>query len=215
MIKRLSLIALLGLSACGNQGGSPVAGLVKGTLGGLLSRDSSEAAAPSGPTSDDLRGLAANSSAIRVSIPAFGTVAGAVPVGVNGPKVTWVAGPATLSTQSGFLLATRGLPGDLMAVEVEGFGEALGGGGTYSRQMEFLDGRDQIKRLSFVCTITVIPGQSVAVLEQTYPATMYEDTCIGETVQFTNKYWVDSTRQVRQTQQWVSETVGYLQTQQL
>lgn len=218
MMRAVSLVALLGLAACGNQGGSVITGALKGVVGGMVSRggDDAQAAAAAAPSDDDLRSLAENSSALRVSVPKFGTVGGAVPVGVNGPKVTWVAGGATLTTQSGFLLATRGLPGDLMAVEVEGFGEAFKpGGGVYSRQMEFLDGRDQIQRLSFVCTVSTTAGQTVTVLDKSYPTTLYEDVCVGEKIQFTNQYWVDGTRKLRQTRQWVSETVGYLQTQQL
>lgn len=214
MMRSFCAVALLTLAACGNQGGSPVVGVLKGAVTGLFKRGETPPPVAT-PTAQELRALTANGPAVRVTVPAFGTVAGAVPVGVNGEKVTWVAGDATFSTQFGFLLATRGLPEDLMAVEVDGFGPALSQGGNYTRQMEFLNGRDQIERKSFICNVSIVPNQSVSVLDKSYAATRYDDRCEGDGIIFTNQYWIDSSRQLRQTRQWVSETVGYLQTQQL
>lgn len=215
MTRALSVAALALLAGCGNQGGSGITEALKGAAGRLVGQEEKTEAAPAAPTDEALAGLAANGPALRVEIPKFGVVVGAAPLAVNAHKVTWIAGGATITTQSGFVLATRGLPGDLMAVQVEGFGEALSGGGSYSRQMEWLNGRDETIRKAFTCTVSIISGQTVAVLRQSYSATLYEDVCRGEGIEFKNKYWIDEGRQLRQTEQWISETVGYLQSQQL
>lgn len=216
MITRSVIAAgLLALTAgCGNmsQGGDTRAAVTQG-LRGLIPWGREDATAPA-PTPAALRAQATAGS-IFFEIPAFSIASAGIPATVNNTKVTWLAAPVSVTTQYGFLIATRGLPENVLAIEVHGFGDAMTNGGTYTRDMEWLSDRDSVKRSHFSCTITIRRDQSFDLDGQRIPATLYEDTCTGDGVQFTNHYWVDSARALRKTRQWVSKSVGYLQTYQL
>lgn len=215
MIKRLSVLAaLVVLSGCGNSDqGQDTRGAVIEGLRGMIpwGRD---AATPAAPDPASLR-AAAPAGSIFFEIPAFGIASAGVPATVSDSKVTWLAAPVSVTTQFGFLIATRGLPEDVLAIEVHGFGDAMSAGGTYTRDMEWLAARDSVKRTSFTCQISITSGEVLVLDGQQIPASLYEDTCTGGGLQFVNRYWIDSDRALRKTRQWVSESVGYLQTQQL
>lgn len=221
-MRPLALLAVLsiGLTACGNQNQgattrTAVAEAVTGLVSRVAGRGAQTTAAPTGPSPAEIRAMAAQGPVLLVEVPGLGLNSPATPAAVNGYKATWVAGPATVTLQSGFLIATRGLGQDLMAVEVEGFGSALASGGRYSRQMEWLNGRDQFERVSFDCTVTPVANETVTVLGRGYSAVRHDDVCVGGGLQFTNSYWIDSSKQLRQTKQWISRQTGYLRSQQV
>lgn len=220
LLKATVLALSLGaLAACGsNNSESRV--LTKSIVGGLaplVGIGNKAAAEAATPKLTRAQIDASPAPMLLAEIPSVGGAAVVTPVAVNGGKTTWRSSDGkALILQLGFLVATRGLLEDLQAAEVSGFGAALGPqGGTYQRQMEWLDGRNQLKREVFTCSVGAKGRETLTFFEKSYNTTLYEDRCTGERIIFVNRYWIDSGKKLRQSRQWVSESVGYLQTQAL
>lgn len=218
MMRKFALVAgLAALTACGNTGGGDTRAALMAGLSGLIPGRGSAAddgsAAQAAQTALAQQVAEAPAGSIYFEVPKFGVASVGAPAAVNGSKITWLAAPISITTQQGFLIATRGLPEDLLAVEVSGFGAALSSGGQYQREMEWLGDREEVKRTAFLCQITVQPNQSTTVKGTPITATLYQDTCVGGGVQYTNEYWIDSGRALRRTRQWVSESAGYMETE--
>lgn len=206
------------LAGCGNrQDGNDTKGALTGMFQGLKARIIGAAAQedtgvqPVSLTPEQYQQLAASHGVI-FTIPAFNTRIAAVPVAVNAGKVTRMAESISVTTQGGgFLIAARGLPEDLLSTEVSGFGAALSSSGSYSRIMEWPAERDGTRQSEFTCTISNDGNERISVAGRSSNATLYSDRCVGQYVQFINKYWIDSGNRLLKSNQWVSQSVGYLQ----
>lgn len=214
----IAAAALLALSACGSGGNEGVT-LTKAIVGGLapVVGLGGKSETPARPALTRAQIDASAAPLLLAEVPSLGGSAIMTPLAANGAKVTWRSQDGkALILQAGYLIATKALGEDVVATEVEGFGSAISPqGGVYTRQMEWLTGRNQVRRASFTCTVTPRGAEVLTIYQKAYKTTAYDDRCEGDGVIFTNKYWIDSGRKLRQSRQWVSKSVGYLQTQAL
>lgn len=133
--------------------------------------------------------------------------------GQNGDRVTWVNGSnVTLTMQDGIMVATRGLPRDLMGATVSGTRAAIrGGGGNSQRIHEYLSDQDGISTQVLQCRIGSQGPEVIERLQQTLNSVRFEENCSGENIQFTNIYWVNQRGAIIRSLQAVSSDAGYLQ----
>ena len=136
-----------------------------------------------------------------------------VPAATNGSRVTWVDNENnTVTLENGLIVATRGLPRDIMGASVNGVWAAIrAGGGTAQRTHEFLDDNDQIAQELLQCSIVLKGSETVERLSQTLNSRRFEEICVGERLQLTNIYWLNSTGQLLRSLQAISADAGYLQ----
>lgn len=135
----------------------------------------------------------------------------------NGAEQTFASQSGfTASYRDGLLIATRGLGDDLMASDTGQVRQVLAqGGGTAQRAVDFLDDFDRISTMRFDCEI-VAQGQEVVDLGLRQPSlSKFEETCTSPKLVFTNIYWLDSTGDILQSRQFVSQTVAYLRVNRL
>ena len=135
-----------------------------------------------------------------------------VPAVVNLNRVTWLSEDnVSVVTENGLIVATRGLPRDLMAADViESRRAVLNGGGQVQQTRETLSDRDQISRELLQCSIAPELAEMITIVEKQVPAVRFTERCEGESVDFTNTYWVDANGVIVQSDQFVSPETGYL-----
>lgn len=213
----LALVALVGLAACGND---PDAGFGYKMLSGLveqkLGKSGQGTAQPLVLTRANLDG--ATTPIMLARIEGNGTTALLGPVATNHDTRTWSsADGATLSLTGGFLVATRGLGGDMLSADTKPLAAALSaGGGSYARVYEHLDGENQVVETSLSCQLTAQGTQVIEVVEKRYSTQFYQEVCTSGSGTATNQYWVEpGTGLVRQSRQWVSPSIGMLFLQQV
>lgn len=131
----------------------------------------------------------------------------------NGQRVTWVdTENNTLTLENGIVVATRGLPRDLMGADTGQVWAAIrAGGGNAQRTHEFLTDGDQISQQLLQCRIARQGSDTVERLGQTLNTTQFEEKCSGEGLQLTNIYWVNRNGELLRSLQAISPDAGYLQ----
>ncbi|NSX53238.1 YjbF family lipoprotein [Parasulfitobacter algicola] len=121
----------------------------------------------------------------------------------------------SVSLRQGVLVATRGLGNDVHVANPNPTLAALSSQGTrgrYTREMTFLDPTSQKISTLFSCTMTPI-GPTAVTIAQTRQATrQYSEDCQSDTRKITNLFWTSTSGAMTRTRQWVSPTVGYLDT---
>jgi len=122
---------------------------------------------------------------------------------------TWLSSDGlTLSTSSGFVVATRGFGGDLLASDATQ-SEALiltGRAGVAKRFYTFLNGNDEAVTRSFVCDISSRGARRVDLGKREPVTRLMQERCQSLDQSFQNLYWVDlSRREIAQSRQWVGE----------
>lgn len=149
-------------------------------------------------------------------VPDAGVRTVLAPVGRNGDTVTWLDGGAiSLAFQDGILVASRGLPGDLMSAEVTATRAALRGGPAqdYTRFMTYLDRAGGTQFRSMICDMRITGPERVA--GGTVEALRHDEDCASLTARVTNSYWLDREGTVWQSRQWIGDEAGYLVTERL
>ncbi|WP_168201312.1 YjbF family lipoprotein [Qingshengfaniella alkalisoli] len=132
---------------------------------------------------------------------------------------TWAtADDITVSMDGPVLFSTRGIGPDLLTAETRALRGMLERGqvGSYSRDLRYLDGLDQIQVVSLNCSLGSVGSETVNVLEQIHTTRHMREVCTsgdGQSIQ--NDYWLGRDGTPWQTRQWVSETLGYAATQRL
>ncbi|WP_172331478.1 YjbF family lipoprotein [Mangrovicoccus sp. HB161399] len=125
---------------------------------------------------------------------------------------TWVSPDnVSLSLWNGFLVATRGLGGDIMSADVGEVQAAIlfGFPGYYPRFQSYLDGENQTVIRSFVCKVSSRGTRQVDLGPFTATTRLMEEDCKSSDQSFVNLYWVDEgTGEVRQSRQWASPLLG-------
>lgn len=132
--------------------------------------------------------------------------------------VTWrTTDFVNVSYRDGLLIATRGLPGDLMSADVSGTRAALTGGPVqdYPRFATYLGPDDETLFRSFRCNMTNAGSDPVISFGRRFPATLMRETCFSTGLQVENRYWVAPGGGIRRSFQWIGEELGYLETEQL
>ncbi|MDX8350384.1 YjbF family lipoprotein [Cognatiyoonia sp. IB215446] len=131
----------------------------------------------------------------------------------NGERITWVdTENNTITLENGVVVATRGLPRDLMSADVGQVWAAIrAGGGNAQRTHEFLGDDDQISQQVLQCSIAAQGPDIVERLGQTLESRRFEEKCVGQGLQLTNIYWVNRNGRLLRSLQAVSPDSGYLQ----
>lgn len=205
----LAAAALTGLVACGEQGEGD---LLSQTARLLIGVGTETVARPqTNVTEDELR--ANPGKYLRVNIRDLGAWDTLVVAGSNGARTTWIgASGISVTVENGVVVATRGLPRDLMGADASDTARALqSGGGTYIRQHDFLTDQDQILSFALECTVEVKGAEMVNRLGQGIPAVRFEELCRSDGLTLTNVYWMDGSRKIIRSLQAVSPDAGYLQ----
>lgn len=205
------VLAALGLMSCGPLGQGGIAAQLVTAATTLAGR--APVAPPPPPLATDEQIDASSGQFVRVNYRDLGRWDTLVAAGTNEPRVTWI-GSANLSVtmENGIVVATRGLPRDLMGAEAtQTWAAILAGGGTAQRRHDFLDDNDQISQRVLQCSIASMGSDPFERRGQTYATTRFEEKCVSEQLQFTNVYWVNQRAQVIRSLQAVSPDAGYLQ----
>lgn len=204
-------VAALALAACGDlEQGSTAARLAQGAL--VLTGQAAPPAPPPPLASDaDLR--ANPGKFIRVHIRATGQSSIMMLAGQNGAHTTWIdSAGISVTTMGGIVVATRGLPRDLMGADAAQTVAALqSGGGKSQRRHDFLDDQDQISAKLLQCSIAPQGPDPVTRQGETRAATRYQEACTSDSLSFTNIYWIDDRNMVLRSLQAVSPDAGYVQ----
>lgn len=121
---------------------------------------------------------------------------------------TWLSAEgASLLTQAGMLVGTRGFGQGLMASDVAQSRALIAAGqpGTAERFHSYLTGDDQIVTRTYRCAIS---DRGARTLNGNATRLIAED-CLSLTDQFLNLYWIDpGTGQIRQARQWPGPALG-------
>lgn len=222
MTPRLLCLAALALSACGGDNPTDTVVNVINTSADFLSGGNAGGEAPT----TDLAGgsftpeaVAANPDDYRLfTINALGVAELARRLTSSDGRETFVSQSGfTAAYRDGVLVATRGLIGeDVMAASAPGLLDTLAaGGGTITREIETLDGRNQIRTASFTCTITAAGTETINLGIRSVEAPRFDENCRGSAVIFDNIYWLDDSGAILASRQYVSPTVAYLRSNRL
>lgn len=216
----LPMLALVGLSACGTlRTGNPIAGIAGGVVSGIVGggETAPTQAAPqsTGPlTRAQIE--AQPTDLLRVSLISRGTTALIFKGGENGTRITWLSADGlSLTFDRGVLVGTRGLGDDVMGSDISGVLASFRGAANYQRTIDFLNGLEQIERVTFQCAMVRTGQETLTLFERNYATTIYQETCTGAGTSFKNTYWRDGNGVIWQARQWVSGGVGYLGYQRL
>ena len=147
-------------------------------------------------------------------VSAYGgaSLASMVIASTNGNRQTWIsADSVTVTTDNGIIVATRGFPRDLIAAEVGSVVQALvSSGGTATRVHETINDLDQISTEVLQCSIVLDGRETITVVEKSSLTSRFKESCRGESVAFTNTYWItDQGRMIRSSQA-VAPDTGFL-----
>lgn len=212
MLRPIAVVLLLaGLAACGEQGAS---GLLSRATQLVVGQMTDEPPAPRPAASVSEEEILGNPGKyVRVNIRNFGIWDTLVAAGSNGTRTTWIGGTgASVTTEGGIVVATRGLPRDLMGAEATQTAVAIQeGGGTYIRVHDFLTDQDQSLQFALTCTLEGKGADEVNRLGQSLPAQRFEEVCRSENLTLTNVYWADRSGKIIRSLQAVSPDAGYLQ----
>lgn len=211
-------LSLALLSACGTDpaagDGKTSANSLKAYFGSLLGKG--RAANPAETNPAQTRALLAQlgQPITYAKVDKLGYFSFMSPYGNNGPVQTWASSAyETFSLKGGILVATRGLGPDLMTAVVPSLGQVRSGSGSFHRVYFTLDGADQPQRADFECSFKSSGSETVTVLDRGYPSQRVTESCSNAETQFENMYWFDSSGNLRQSLQHVSEQAASVQLQ--
>ncbi len=200
-------LAMIALTACGplSEGG------IASQLGDLVTGRGAAPAPSASPSREEILGNPGKY--IRVNTRNRDRWDTHVVAGTNRSRSTWVDSEnSSITFENGLIVATRGLPRDLMAADVrQSLAAIRAGGGEATRIHEFLTNMDRISRELLQCRIVSSGREVVTQFKIDRNATRFEEKCASETLQFTNVYWVNDAGSVIRSLQAISPGAGYLQ----
>ena len=133
------------------------------------------------------------------------------PLATRDGVVTWVSPEGvSLAFRDGFLIATRGLGGDVMASDADAVVALVTQrrAGRAERFVELLGGDNRIEQRAFVCDIRVERAESIDVAGRMVAATLMVEDCASRALRVVNTYWVDGAGRVLHSRQWAGEFAG-------
>ncbi|MEJ6403133.1 YjbF family lipoprotein [Yoonia sp. 2307UL14-13] len=207
LLSRLSPIIMLFLGACGPLAEGGIASQLTSVVTGGQEAPQPAAA----PSREEILGNPGKF--IRVNTRNRQRWDTHVVAGTNTNRSTWVDSEnSSITFENGIVVATRGLPRDLMAADVSQSWAAIrAGGGEATRIHEYLTNMDQISTELLQCRIASQRRETVSQFKIDRNATRFEEKCESETLEFTNVYWVNDAGAVIRSLQAVSPDAGYLQ----
>lgn len=205
-----ALLLAVGLAGCGSANSvAEVGGQVMLAVRGQKS-DAASSAAAQAVTRAQLMQL--NVPLVRVSLPSRGSVALLGKLDGNAGTTTWSIADASsyVTVRDGVLISTRGLGDDLMSSSVPSAARLATGSGTHQRVHFYLDGADTTIRRDYACTLSSMGPETITVVERTFPTRHVVERCESADGTITNHYWLENGGKIRQSQQWISQSVGYM-----
>ncbi|MGQ0564096.1 MAG: YjbF family lipoprotein [Gemmobacter sp.] len=128
----------------------------------------------------------------------------------NGDTETWSSvDDKTLAIRQGQIVATRGLRGDLVAADVPPLSRIAGGSGSHDRVLVTIGPDEKTLRSRYACTLSAAGGQTVTLVQRSYPTRRVQETCSGGGRSFTNEYWFQGGT-LRQSRQWMGQDLGHI-----
>lgn len=199
------------MTACGplseNSTATRVVGLATAKISGSPSEAPTELRIPQEEV------LSSPGKYMRVNIRNTGQWDTMAQSGHNGARVTWVNGSnVSLTLENGIMVATRGLPRDLMGADASETRRAIrAGGGISQRTHEYLTNLDGISTQLLQCRIASMGPEVIERLQESLNSVRFEEKCESDSFKFTNIYWVNGTGTIIRSLQAVSIDSGYLQ----
>lgn len=199
------------MTACGplseNSTATRVVGLATAKISGSPSEAPTELRIPQEEV------LSSPGKYMRVNIRNTGQWDTMAQSGHNGARVTWVNGSnVSLTLENGIMVATRGLPRDLMGADASETRRAIrAGGGISQRTHEYLTNLDGISTQLLQCRIASMGPEVIERLQESLNSVRFEEKCESDSFKFTNIYWVNGAGTIIRSLQAVSIDSGYLQ----
>lgn len=153
---------------------------------------------------------------MRVTMPKLGAQGLAALSARNRGVATWrTADNTTFSFQDGVVVSTRGLGDDLMGADVSQSNSALRGGTSdwAPRLHGYMNGEFQPYFTVFHCRRTGSRSATVQVGSTLVFTNRTDETCVNDDLEFENSYWRNSNGVMVKSRQWVSEGIGYVETE--
>ena len=154
--------------------------------------------------------------AMFVSVPALRAQGYVVPSARNGSIVTWrTPDNATFSFDRGVVVSTRGLGDDMMGSDADhSIAASTGGAGDWAPRINgYMNGEYQSYFLTFQCRRSGSQSDRITIGDQSLSATRITETCVNDQTQIENIYWRNGNGVMLKSRQWVSPTVGYMETE--
>lgn len=201
-MRTFAICALLLLTACGERAGQ-VAQFKAVVATWLQGRPNSTLAQlEASITPAQLNSL--GRPILLVGIPARGVVGVLDRVDQKGPvELFWTPTRNAIALRDGLIISVAGLPDPLTGADVEYARKAIKTGqGTATRRYFHLEGHTQVVERVFTCTYR---KETSTIVETCQAQTPFLPTNIE------NQYELDSDGTVRNSRQWVSNFLGYVQ----
>ena len=159
----------------------------------------------------------ANTSVLYVELES-GQNGTLTPYPEKGDGQTWIgADGATITFKQGVLKASRGMGNDLMGSysTMPPWGK-IGKASSYVRELSMITGNNKLNNHFFECQMTKTYGtQTIDIFEKTFTTNYFIEDCKGLKSSFKNEYYVDEREIVRKSNQYHSNTIGYIKTERL
>lgn len=208
----LLIAALLcgAVAGCGNQTEiSPVLGAIASTAKGLR-QGKGVAAPPAEVTRADLAKL--NVPVIKGELKSGNATFYLVPIAVKGDIQTWsTSDKLTVTFRNGVMAETRGFGPDIMQSTGPTLAQLRSGNSTHRRSYVYLDGGDQLIRVSYDCTARSAGPATVTVVAQQHSTTHVVENCTSKGVNFTNDYWFETSGKLRKSKELLVPEWGHLE----
>jgi hypothetical protein len=207
----IGVLAAFGLMSCGPLAEGGIATQLVEIGSGIVNPKPVAAPPPAVASQEDI--LANPGKFLRVNIRDLDRWDTMVAAGSNADRVTWVdSANISITVENGVLVATRGLPRDLMGSDVSQVWSALqAGGGVARRHHEFIDDQDNISARQLECNVALKGPEVLERLGQKVETMRFEEQCRAEELGFTNIYWLGRSGAIVRSLQAVSPDAGYLQ----
>lgn len=158
----------------------------------------------------------ANQEALLVSVPALRAQGYVIKTSQIGTVATWrTPDNASFSFDRGVLVSTRGLGDDLMGADASPSIAAVGGRAAdwAPRINGYMNGEYQSYFMTFQCRKTSAQQDQINAGDRLVSATRITETCVNDERRIENQYWRNGNGMVVKSRQWVSPTIGYMETE--
>ena len=136
----------------------------------------------------------------------------------KGVGETWLgADGATITLENGVIKATRGMRRDMMGSKssMPSWSE-IKNTSHYSRQIFYLGGDNQIQSNIFSCIVkTANKRSTVIIFDVPFDTQEFIETCVNNTGNFKNTYFIDQRKIVRKSVQYHGPALGHLTVERL
>lgn len=219
-----AILAMAGLAACGTAADDPLLNAARGLASGLFDRGDTAAGTVVDPRQVLTREMidSAATPLILVEGESLAGSATMVRIGANGPNETWEGNSEITMTFSyeGVLRATRGMPFDLSAADIEGTRRALRArhSGPVQRSYSHVVGDVETQIVAYTCTLQYFAAVPVTIFGAVRQLTPAVESCNGQSTdqeRIENRFWIDQAGIVWVSEQWAGPELGYFQTERL